>query len=176
MADFVFGEQFAEVAPDAVVAVGALLHFAFGFFYRPILVDDAVHGGDKAGAVGAVVAVDENRAVRLALLNQVEGFGDLARGDAPGEQGFVEQGKAVSGEGGVVVVAVEIAQVDDAFDAQFGKLGRVGTGELLAAVEFVVDAVEVGVCFDGAGPLVGFGRAAFIPAYLAGLDCLEPAI
>ena len=50
-----------------------------------------------------------------------------------------------------------MAQIDHAFDAQTAHRRRVGAGQLLAAVELGVDAVEIGILFDRRCPLVGRG-------------------
>ena len=71
LAHVLFGKQILDIAPDAVEAVGAVAHFVFGLLHRPALVDDAVHAGNQAGAVGAVVAMNQHRPFSLLPFNQI---------------------------------------------------------------------------------------------------------
>ena len=63
----------------------------------------------------------------------------------------------------VVIVAVEKAQVDHALNAQFDDGFAIFGNGLLAAVKLVIDAIKVGIVFNGCCPPFGLnGFAAFI--------------
>ena len=63
----------------------------------------------------------------------------------------------------VVIVAVEKAQVDHALNAQLDNGFAIFGNRLLAAVKLVVDAIKVGIVFDGGCPTLGLnGFAAVI--------------
>ena len=49
--DFLFGKQVGNVFPNAVITVRTMLHFGFCLFYRPALIDDAVHSGNQTSTV-----------------------------------------------------------------------------------------------------------------------------
>ena len=139
-----FGKQVGDVFPDAVVAVGAVQHFLFCICHRPALINNAVHSRNQSRAVGAVVAMNQYGALSLLFFNQIQRLRNIFRLDAPPRpQRAVEQCQSAVFQVGVVVVAVEITQVDDAFDAEFLNRVPVVRHGLLAAVQFVVDAVQV---------------------------------
>lgn len=63
----------------------------------------------------------------------------------------------------VVIVAVEKAQVDHALNAQFDDGFAIFGNRLLAAVKLVVNAIKVGIVFDGGCSAFGLsGFAAVI--------------
>ena len=63
----------------------------------------------------------------------------------------------------VVIVAVEKAQVDHALNTQLDDGFAIFGNRLLAAVKLVVDAIKVGIVFDGRCPAFGLnGFAAVI--------------
>ena len=63
----------------------------------------------------------------------------------------------------IVIVAVEKAQVDHALNAQLDNGFAIFDNRLLAAVKLVVNAIKVGVVFDGRCPTLGLnGFAAVI--------------
>ena len=55
----------------------------------------------------------------------------------------------------VVIVAVEKAQIDHALNAQFDNGFAIFGNRLLAAVKLVVNAIKVGIVFDGSCPAFG---------------------
>ena len=63
----------------------------------------------------------------------------------------------------VVIVAVEKAQVDHALNAQLDNGFAIFGNGLLAAVKLVIDAIKVGIVFNGCCPPFGLkGFAAVI--------------
>src|SRR5262249_19799530 len=64
--------QARNVAPDRVVSEIAVQHFVEGVFLAPALVENAIERADEASAVGAMLAVQQDRR--------------LARGDTHGSQ------------------------------------------------------------------------------------------
>ena len=59
----------------------------------------------------------------------------------------------------IVIVAVEKAQVDHALNAQLDNGFAIFDNRLLAAVKLVVDAIKVGIVFDGGCPAFGLNGA-----------------
>jgi len=67
-----------------VVAVAALGEFLERFVRRPVLLEDAIHRAHEAGAIRAVLAVDEERPV-LRVPQHPHHFDDVIVIDTPGE-------------------------------------------------------------------------------------------
>ena len=158
---FCFGKQVGDIFPNAVITVGTMLHFGFCLFNLPALVKDAVHSGNQPRPVGTVVAMDEDCAVLLLFFNQVQDFGDVFRFDIPRQQWAVDDVDAVLLEI-VVVIAVEKAQIDDAFDTLLRNGFAVLGNRLFAAVEFVIDTVKVGILLDRYCPKSGIHGSCFL--------------
>ena len=141
-----------------MVAVGAVQHFLFCICHRPALINNAVHSRNQSRAVGAVVAMNQYGTLLLLFFNQIQRLRNIFRLDAPRTQRAVEQRQPAVFQVGVVVVAVEITQVDDAFDAEFLNRVPVVRHGLLAAVQFVVDAVQVRILLYRSRPAAPFFR------------------
>jgi len=146
-------EVVRDVDPDAVKAEVAAFQFAAGLFDGPALIEDAVHGRDDAGAVGAVLAVDEHRAVLERAFDGEQGAHDLLVADLPGVHRNAHQFHAGHGEG--VFVAMPRPEADDGANAQRLQPGHVALFGLGAAVKLGRDLVQVARRVDGHGPFGG---------------------
>ena len=104
----------------------------------------------------------QHRAVFLPLLDLIQGGGQIFGADAPSQQRLIHQADVrILGEKVGVPVPVEIAQIDDGKDLRGVDGGNIVGNRLLAAVQFVVHAVQVGIGLHALRPMRrarSFGR------------------
>jgi len=137
-----------------VVAVATVDEFLQRVFRRPALLENAVHRRHQAGAVCAVLAVNEERTI-LGLLQHAHDFDDVFVIDAPGQD--LHALGAQRGALHFVLVIVECAQVDDRADAELFQVLHAERRGLLATIERGRDAMQVrhALHLDGLRPLNG---------------------
>ena len=137
-----------------MITEATLQHFLFGIGQRPVLVNHSVKRNHDAGAVGAVVAMHQHRAVFLPLLDLIQGGGQIFGADAPSQQRLIHQADVrILGEKVVVPVPIKIAQIDDGTDLRGVDGGNIVGNRLLATVQFVIHAVQVGIGFHALRPM-----------------------
>jgi hypothetical protein len=129
-----------QVPEQRAVVKPAVVHFAERFVLRPTLDDDAIERQDRAGPIGALLAVNQKRPVGPVGQDQ-EGLEDPVVPERPGGHRNVQE--LQGGLSGLPAVRVAGPQVQNGLDAKLLELGKTGRIGLRAPEEIRLDPEQV---------------------------------
>ena len=129
-------DPWGKVLPHFMKAEAPVGHFPDRFLFRPALDHNPVHGAHRAGAVGPVLAMDQDRGT-FRIRDDLQEPLDLLAFRVPGLH--VEMFMSQSGRSEFVPVRMEGTKIDDGHDPMALEILHAQGGRLGTAIQIGAD-------------------------------------